>query len=103
MQTWAGLRAKGIRTPDVAAWQRVPVAWQKYSAANRARASYPYVMNVYNAPAYQQASHCPWWQEWALRFELYCAHLQHALRSNAYVNLLVLNRDDEQIADDRSL
>ena len=60
MQTWAALRAKGIRTPDVAAWQRVPVAWQKYSAANRARTSYPYVMNVYNAPAYSQASRSSW-------------------------------------------
>ena len=58
VQTWAGLRAKGIRTPEVAAWQRLPVAGQRYSTKNRARASYPYVMNVYNAPAYSQASCC---------------------------------------------
>lgn len=56
MQTWADLRAKGIRTPEVAAWQRVPVAGQRFSAQNRARAIYPYVMNVYNAPAYSQVS-----------------------------------------------
>lgn len=54
LQTWAALRASGIRTPEVAAWQRVPVAGKSFSASNRAGAIYPYVLNVYNAPAYSQ-------------------------------------------------
>lgn len=55
---WAQLRKNGIRTPEVSAWQRVPYEYQKFSQTNRAKAIYPYLLNVYNVPEYQQVSAC---------------------------------------------
>lgn len=54
MQVWADLRAQGIRTPEIAIWQRVPQAGRPFSAANRAKAIYPKVLNVYNDPRFLQ-------------------------------------------------
>ena len=53
-QEWANLRAQGIKTPEIAAWQRMPVEGMSFSAANKARAIYPYVLNVYNDPRFSQ-------------------------------------------------
>ncbi len=53
-QTWAALREQGIRTPEVAAWQRMPAAANRFSDAAKAKAVYPYILNIYNAPAYSQ-------------------------------------------------
>lgn len=55
-QTWAALREQGIRTPEVAAWQRMPAAANRFSDAAKAKAMYPYILNIYNAPAYSQVS-----------------------------------------------
>ena len=54
LQEWANLRAQGIKTPEIAAWQRMPVEGMSFSAANKARAIYPYVLNVYNDPRFSQ-------------------------------------------------
>lgn len=54
MQTWAALRAQGIRTPEVAAWQRVPLPPATLATTNKAKVAYTYVLKVYNEPAYQQ-------------------------------------------------
>ena len=54
LQEWANLRAQGIKTPEIAAWQRMPVEGTPVSAANRAKAIYPYVLNVYNDPRFSQ-------------------------------------------------
>jgi hypothetical protein len=54
MQVWADLRAQGIRTPEIAIWQRVPQAGRPFTAANRARAIYPKALNVYNDPRFSQ-------------------------------------------------
>ena len=51
---WADLRSQGIRTPEIAIWQRVPQAGRPFTAANRARAIYPKVLNVYNDPRFSQ-------------------------------------------------
>jgi hypothetical protein len=53
-QEWANLRAQGIKTPEIAAWQRMPVEGMGFGAANKARAIYPYVLNVYNDPRFSQ-------------------------------------------------
>ena len=58
-QTWAALRAQGIRTPEVAAWQRVPPPPATLAGSNTTRLAYTYIMNVYNVPAYQQARQPP--------------------------------------------
>jgi hypothetical protein len=54
LQEWANLRAQGIKTPEIAAWQRMPVEGMGFSAANKAKAIYPYVLNVYNDPRFSQ-------------------------------------------------
>ena len=54
LQTWAALRAQGIKTPQIAAWQRVPAQGVTFSASAKAVAMYPYVLNVYNNPSYAQ-------------------------------------------------
>ena len=54
MQVWADLRSQGIRTPEIAIWQRVPQPSKPFSAANRATALYPKVLNVYNEPRFSQ-------------------------------------------------
>lgn len=53
-QVWAGLRAQGIHTPEIAIWQRVPPPSQPFNSTNRAGAIYPYVLNVYNDARFQQ-------------------------------------------------
>lgn len=53
-QVWSDLRSKGIKTPEIAIWQRVPTPTNPFNAANRGRAIYPYALNVYNDPRFQQ-------------------------------------------------
>jgi hypothetical protein len=55
-QEWANLRSQGIKTPEIAAWQRMPVEGSAYNYTNRAKAIYPYVLNVYNDPRFQQVA-----------------------------------------------
>ncbi len=57
-QVWADLRAQGIRTPEIAIWQRVPQPSKPFSAANKKAAIYPKVLNVYNDPRFAQVCGC---------------------------------------------
>ncbi len=51
-QEWTALRKQGLRTPDIAPWQRLPGAPNKLSSATRKTFGYPYVLNVLNTAAY---------------------------------------------------
>ena len=55
-QEWANLRAQGIKTPEIAAWQRMPPPGFNFNSTNRAKAIYPYVLTVYNDPPFQQVT-----------------------------------------------
>lgn len=55
-QVWSALRAQGIRTPDVAAWQRVPPPPNTPANTDRSTLAYPMVVDLYNAPQFQQVA-----------------------------------------------
>ncbi len=80
MQVWADLRSQGIRTPEIAIWQRVPQAGRPFTAANRARAIYPKVLNVYNDPRFSQV-------------QLHAARHGHAPHKGHYIQHATYVRD----------
>lgn len=53
-QVWADLRSQGIKTPEIAAWQRMPMEGTPFNSSNKAKAIYPYLLNVYNDARFQQ-------------------------------------------------
>lgn len=53
-QVWANLRSQGIKTPEIAAWQRMPAEGTPFNSTNKVKAIYPYVLNVYNDARFQQ-------------------------------------------------
>lgn len=53
-QVWTTLRSQGIPTPEVAAWQRLPIPPKTFATVRRDRQAYAYVLNVYSAPQFQQ-------------------------------------------------
>ena len=85
VQEWAALRAQGIQTPQIAAWQRLPVLpGSTFANTVRTKVMYNYVLNVYRAPQFQDVRtppppflilyirgleralrHCAAWQQWA--------------------------------------
>ncbi len=52
-QQWTALRAQGVQTPQIAAWQRLPDLPATYANTNAASVLYSYVLNVYSAPSFQ--------------------------------------------------
>ena len=45
---------QGIRTPDIAAWQRFPQAPSTFASTQRSTLVYPRVLAVYNVPQYDR-------------------------------------------------
>ena len=52
-QEWSALRLRGIQTPQIAAWQRLPILPARTFANTRRKdAIYNYVLNVYRSPRF---------------------------------------------------
>lgn len=45
---------QGIRTPDIAAWQRLPQAPDTFASRPREGVMYPRLLRVYNQPQYDR-------------------------------------------------
>lgn len=54
LEVWSALRAQGTRTPDVAAWQRLPPPPATLGSTTRSNLMYPMILDIYNAPQFQE-------------------------------------------------
>ncbi len=53
-QQWTALRAQGVQTPQIAAWQRLPdLPAATYANSDPASSIYSYLLNVYNVAGFQ--------------------------------------------------
>ena len=60
-QQWTALRAQGVQTPQIAAWQRLPdLPAATYANSDPASSIYSYLLNVYNVAGFQDVRRSVW-------------------------------------------